>query len=150
MSPAERKVASERRLGREGATFGDVLRCDCCGHPMGREIWELDPRDPHTTPEGKLRSRYLAAAERVLRDGGEPVGLGRVPYSACDEGCRHGGPVRARHPGEQAWEHWGRELALPSLPATYAHAEVQASWRPVEACEAGVLCLRCSAERLQP
>lgn len=142
-------MSALQRLGRQGAT-PDAVRCECCGHPLGRDVWEPLPLHPHTTLEGELRSRYLAAAERVLREGREPAELGYVHYSPCDEGCRHGGPVRARHPREQAWEHWGRELTLPSLPATYAHAEVQASWRPVATRAAGVLCLRCYAERLQP
>jgi hypothetical protein len=143
-------MSASQRLGRQGA-----VRCECCGHPLCRdEVWHdrrRAPRDPRTIIDGELRSRYLAAAERVLREGREPAELVEyVHYSPCDEGCRHGGPVRARHPHEQAWEHWGRELTLPSLPATYAHAEVQASWRPVATRATGVLCLRCYAERLQP
>lgn len=144
-----------QRIGESLAEHAarQAIRCEGCGHPMSDGTWTAD--GPH--------AHALACAEETLRLGGEPLNPTDVHYSPCDEGCRHGGPIRSRIDG-------GRWLVTPNIAVTREGEQVpvsvaiagglegEASWRPVDVRTLGwahdlrperlaVLCLRCWAQR---
>jgi hypothetical protein len=150
---------TKRRQPESTFTGRDPLRCEDCGHPMS---------------EGN----DLAHAERCLRMGVEPQGtIGRgVFYSPCDEGCRHGGPVRCPdggtchhecadfqpggYPQGECWRTFNAEpLSAYGEQWPRPQPKREASWRPVDVRTLGwphdlrpeklaVLCLRCWADRV--
>lgn len=128
------------------------VRCEDCGHPMSDGTWE---GGDGTYPD------VFDYALTNIRSGQEPgVGVG-IHYTSCDEGCRHGGPVRVHNP-DQATDapHWSEVLDFETEVRhnVIAGMSVEASWRPVDIRTLGwphdlrperlaVLCLRCFAER---
>lgn len=129
-------------------------RCESCSHPMSEGTWgglgEFTPLAVLTRVERDLR----IAGDTAFTDG-----LEVVHYSPCDEGCDHGGQVRANDSSDltKTWE--PLTLDADALRAVVAScAAVEASWRQVDIRRMGwphdlrlerlsVLCTRCYAER---
>lgn len=137
------------------------VRCESCNHPMSDGTWEggpwVQPNDP---------AWCLQLALMFLRDGDEPQVLSSsrgdfvTHYTACDEGCVHGGPTR----GHLAEDPTKTFISTPS-PRNHETGgwvavgyELEASWRDVDLRTLGwphdlrpekltVLCRRCWAER---
>jgi hypothetical protein len=132
-------------------------RCSGCGHPMSEGTWERDGLS-HFDP-----NRVIVSALAALRRCHEPYADwqpgspgAHVHYSPCDEGCRHGGPIRVYEASVEAWV----DQPHGFVPVqTYSnHERVEASWRQVDVRAHGwdhdlrleklaLLCLRCEAER---
>lgn len=131
------------------------VRCEGCGHPMSEGTWE--------GATGGAVEMIEQAALTMLMRGTEPSNdgtSGPVHHSACDEGCRHSGPVRV------TFESGNQEkmaLAAATIGEMVGNVPTnvvayEASWRQVDVRTLGwvmdlrpeklaVLCLRCAAER---
>jgi hypothetical protein len=129
-------------------TIPREVRCEGCGHPMSDGTWEgrRPPIEAGYDAEGFARN--------ALRRGDEPdfspLGYG-VHYSACDEGCGHGGPVLR-------FNAYGRDGAASYDELPPIRDGFFASWRQVDVrrlswpCDLrpemlAMLCTRCYAER---
>lgn len=128
----------------------EPARCDGCGHPMNEGTWE----------HGHLWQHAFDGPLRWLRgefsDDAEPPGPS-VHWSPCDEGCRHGGPMRVGDP-PSPYDPYADTLTAGRAVAAWPRRRAEASWRPVDVRPLGwphdlrperlaVLCLRCLAER---
>lgn len=131
------------------------LRCESCEHPSSNGTWEGG-----SPPDAVTLANLTDITLSELRDGNDqPLG-GAGLYSPCDEGCRHGGPIRGQmYPGLND----PPPPRLIEFSATYPDAAawtkympVEASWRTVDVRTLGwphdlrperlaVLCLRCWA-----
>jgi hypothetical protein len=162
-------AAKLARLGRVAATetgrvwvpAQDPLkpRCESCSHPMSEGTWE-HMRVPVAVAPAVMKAS-VARATQALRGGDEPNPEATTHYSPCDEGCRHGGPLRCNTPSDLTAE-WDTHLlaadsdVLRSIVG--AGVTVEASWCSVDVRTLGwphdlrteklaVLCLRCFAAK---
>ncbi len=131
-------------------------RCESCRHPMSDGTWEGGNDESRAGPTmqtlaGEVQAGYWPPDEWA---GWERLG---THFSRCDEGCRHGGPVRrgGYDIGPNA------PIDLPAVVAqeTARGAYVEASWRIVDVqfkngwphdLRLGnlvLLCTRCAAEK---
>lgn len=140
------------------ATEREPCVCEGCGHVEGEQSWEWPSGAPAPAPVPGVLAELEMAQLRVLRCVDPPLRSARVPFSRCSPACTHGGAIRLRTHGEverdAAFERWGDDRELPSLPQTYEHAVIEASWRIVAQRRVdGVLiflCTRCLAKRWSP
>lgn len=138
------------------------VRCEDCGHPMNDGTFEYEsvgPLDNGMTLEMSLMvidqplamydslRRRLAAGEHI----GSGFGIGEF-WSPCDEGCRHGAPIRMGVQGVEATVDTrtgdvidgprpvGRQtlVEIDGTAGEWAaridprYGPVEASWRPVD------------------
>jgi hypothetical protein len=144
-------------------------RCEDCGHPMSEGTWEhrsiklaaglMGASRPAPSAEEVYTTAMGHAITRARR-GQEPESFGlwdATHWSHCDEGCRHGGPVR--HAGLGGTDDvLAKGRTVEALIEFFGADKVQASWRPVDVRPLGwphdlrpeklaVLCLRCWSAR---
>jgi hypothetical protein len=138
-----------------------VHRCEDCGHPMSEGMWENgtwtrgDAGQPGTPEWAFAHLRRGNEPPRNLSADPPPTHRSfAVHYSPCDEGCRHGGPMRF---GDgDGWDPERAENILVSAVFASEWTHVEASWRPVDIRTLGwphdlrperlaILCLRCFA-----
>lgn len=128
-------------------------RCEDCGHPMSEGTWEGLPKGDEDEMIGYVLARWSESewgdqTEAWIADQYPGV----VHYSPCDEGCRHGGPVRKLNAYGR-----GGGATYDALPPGNREG-FEASWRQVDARrlswdhdlrpgQLAVLCLRCLAAR---
>ena len=143
-------------------------RCEGCGHPMNDGTWD---GVPERYPAAQLAA-ILDGALTDLCDGFEPAATTTaVHFSPCDEGCRHGGPVRCagrrlhllvERLEPEGWTYVETTRfpagAMAKAVGWDTGGRVEASWRQVDVRpldwphdlrpeSVAVLCLRCWAER---
>lgn len=129
--------------------------CEDCGHPMSEGTWQWRFASDEHRGLVPNDARNLELAATWIRNGEEPRQL-RTHYSPCDEGCRHGGPMRLLRDHAEPVPLPDQEPITPEWVSIMGPAE--ASWRSVDVRTLGwphdlrpdklrVLCLRCWAAR---
>jgi hypothetical protein len=126
-----------------------VVRCEACGHPMSEGTWEATPAGDWTDDDRRFAPDESLPLAGILRH-----------FSSCDQGCRHGGPIRCDSASELTTQ-W--DTLLPDVDGDVVRAivaggsvKVESSWRSVDVRTLGwphdlrpyklaVLCLRCYA-----
>jgi hypothetical protein len=136
-----------------------MVRCEGCQHLRSEGAWEGRPGTTYDEAIRKAEARLFAGREPD--DWHDGQGPGPVHYSACDEGCRHGGPGRfkmSEHPDHE-WLPADEIVATERGILLVRNGQpVEASWRQVDVRrlaypnmlrpeDLAVLCLRCWAIR---
>lgn len=143
---------------------GKLTRCSGCGHPASEGTWEGPAaEDPEACVEQTgVEHLAIEAGDRDV------IAYNAVHFSPCDEGCRHGDPVRQVRIGPGFGPPGSIAPLDPLDPRGQTAGDVvrslgdihrtEASWRPVDVRTLGwphdlrpeklsVLCLRCWAAR---
>lgn len=110
-------------------------RCQRCGHHyrIGTDgVWE--PRN-RLADDLKLDARMVDAGMEIVADRDDMLNPSMTPrrrhWSACDEGCTHGGIIRYRLPGDTGWTTTDHELNPIRHAVLRRGGAVQALWRPL-------------------
>jgi hypothetical protein len=160
------RAAALAHFRGDEAAYGGRMRLGCsgCGHPMSDGTWEGPAAELLASPLDSLTPERLEAEWVERERDHRRIIYNATPWSPCDEGCRHAGPLRV-------WAPWAAgpvwKEAAPSILAGSAAAGAresgdehtpEASWRQVDVRTLGwafdlrpeslaVLCTRCWADR---